>query len=286
MGRAGTGETNRPRIFDMNPLMSILITTKNGYSKGPRPGEWLTLAIDSALAQDYPNVEVVVCNDGSDDATRETLEEYAGRTRKLIVVNHHLNRGIAAGFNTAQEASLGGWVFPMGDDDILEPNFISVMDSHIRRERAIGNDLSLCGQWMEFIDADGNLKSERAGTATHPDMIRISLSGHGQFDCGVLAASRDAWNALGGYDEKWRWGGDLDFALRAIEANYLIGCTPRVLYKYRTTQGGNLWNVSALHTAEHQSELNEIVRAHQARMVKTGRRMEAPKRGLLHEYRS
>ena len=57
----------------MKPLVSIIIATYNAR-------RWLGEAIDSALAQTYPNCEVLVVDDGSTDGTGEWLaREYGGR---------------------------------------------------------------------------------------------------------------------------------------------------------------------------------------------------------------
>ena len=45
------------------------------YNAGP----WLPRSLDSLLAQTYPNLEIIVVNDGSTDDTRQVLEEYAGK---------------------------------------------------------------------------------------------------------------------------------------------------------------------------------------------------------------
>jgi glycosyltransferase involved in cell wall biosynthesis len=59
------------------PLVSIIITNYN-Y------GRYLRAAIDSALAQTYPQVEVIVVDDGSTDGSREIIEAYGKRVIPII----------------------------------------------------------------------------------------------------------------------------------------------------------------------------------------------------------
>src|ERR1700722_5704461 len=62
------------------PLVSIVVTNYN-Y------GRYLGASIDSALGQRYPNVEVIVVDDGSTDGSREIIESYGGRIVPVIKAN-------------------------------------------------------------------------------------------------------------------------------------------------------------------------------------------------------
>ena len=60
----------------MRPLVSVIIATYN-------MAQYLRQAIDSILAQDYPNLELIIVDDGSTDQTRDILESYADEPRIL-----------------------------------------------------------------------------------------------------------------------------------------------------------------------------------------------------------
>ena len=70
--QAGAAGGDSVRVGGEAPPVSIVLSTYN------RP-EWLRGAIDSVLAQDYPNLELLVVDDGSADETPGLLEEYARR---------------------------------------------------------------------------------------------------------------------------------------------------------------------------------------------------------------
>jgi glycosyltransferase involved in cell wall biosynthesis len=95
------------------PLVSIVI---DNYNYGRFLGE----AIDSALAQRYPNVEVIVVDDGSTDNSREVIATYAD----VIVSILKENGGQASAFNAGFAASRGDIVILLDSDDTLLPTAV------------------------------------------------------------------------------------------------------------------------------------------------------------------
>jgi len=79
-------------------------------------------AIDSVLAQTYPDIEVVVVDDGSETPyAQETVAEYPDSVRCLV---HEGNRGLSAARNTGINAAEGEYVAFLDDDDRWEPTKI------------------------------------------------------------------------------------------------------------------------------------------------------------------
>src|SRR5262245_7190181 len=97
----------------MAPVVSIVIPCF-------RQGHLLAGAIDSALAQTWKAVEVVVVNDGSDDQTDEVARGYGGRIQYLS----QPNRGLAGARNTGLAASTGKYVLFLDADDLLHPQAV------------------------------------------------------------------------------------------------------------------------------------------------------------------
>ena len=92
------------------PLVSILI---NNYNYG----RFLRDAIDSALAQTYPHIEVVVVDDGSTDNSREVIESYGNRIRSVLKENG----GQGSAFNAGFAASKGDILCFLDSDDAFYP---------------------------------------------------------------------------------------------------------------------------------------------------------------------
>jgi glycosyltransferase involved in cell wall biosynthesis len=98
---------------DLQPLVSIVVNNFN-YSR------FLPAAIDSALAQSYAPVEVVVVDDGSTDNSREVISGYGDRVSAIFKPNG----GQASAFNAGFCASHGSIVMFLDADDVLLPNAV------------------------------------------------------------------------------------------------------------------------------------------------------------------
>ena len=105
------------------PLVSIIIPVYNGE-------KYVREAIDSALAQNYGNIEVIVCNDGSKDSTDEIVRSYGDRVKYISKENG----GVATALNTAIENATGKYVSWLSHDDLFMPNKIQWMMDALKKE--------------------------------------------------------------------------------------------------------------------------------------------------------
>ena len=97
-------------------LVSIVVPTYNRASLACR-------AIDSALAQTWPNLEVVVVDDGSTDDTQTALAAYASDPR-VVCVRHERNRGATQAKNTGLDRLTGEFATILDSDDVLVPGAV------------------------------------------------------------------------------------------------------------------------------------------------------------------
>src|SRR5258708_2118017 len=80
--------------------------------------EFLRQAIESVMHQTFPAHEIIVVDDGSTDASRETLSEYEGRVKIVL----QANQGQAAALARGVRASTGEAVCFLDSDDVWLPN--------------------------------------------------------------------------------------------------------------------------------------------------------------------
>jgi glycosyltransferase involved in cell wall biosynthesis len=99
----------------MNATVSIVINNYN-YE------HYLSEAIDSALAQTYPDCEVIVVDDGSTDGSRPLIESYGDEFRVIFKENG----GQASAFNVGIAAASGDYILLLDSDDVLLTNAVDV----------------------------------------------------------------------------------------------------------------------------------------------------------------
>jgi Glycosyl transferase family 2 len=100
----------------VSPLVSIIINNFN-YA------QFLPVAIESALAQTYSSIEVLVVDDGSSDHSREIIARYGNLIRPLLKANG----GQASTFNTGFAASRGEIIIFLDADDALFPETVALV---------------------------------------------------------------------------------------------------------------------------------------------------------------
>ena len=101
----------------MNPLVSIIIPV---YNKAAFVRETL----DSALAQTYPHIELVLINDGSTDGSLAILEEFQSKFPDKIILIDQVNGGVSKATNAGIQASSGEYMQFLDADDLLSPDKI------------------------------------------------------------------------------------------------------------------------------------------------------------------
>jgi O-antigen/teichoic acid export membrane protein len=144
--------TNLPKVQPM--LVSIVINNFN-Y------GRYIGAAIDSALAQTWRPLEVVVVDDGSTDDSWNTIRGYGDR----IVALRQANGGQGAAYNAGFAASSGEWVLFLDADDLLDPQAVDRCLGAARSStakvqfmlRTIGPDGAALGGMVPYLTHQGNV---------------------------------------------------------------------------------------------------------------------------------
>jgi glycosyltransferase involved in cell wall biosynthesis len=118
----------------MKPLVSVIIPC---YNAEPYVAE----AIASALNQTYPNVEVIVVDDGSGDGSVEVIRSFGDRVR-LEQIDH---RGACAARNRGLNLSQGEFIQFLDADDVLLPHKLELQVPVLRSGQA---DLVFCNGYL------------------------------------------------------------------------------------------------------------------------------------------
>ncbi|MBK5211932.1 MAG: glycosyltransferase family 2 protein [Coriobacteriia bacterium] len=100
------------------PLVSVMIPTYNR-------AHTIRRAVDSALAQTYRNIEILITDDGSEDDTLDILSEY--NDSRIKIVRHQTNKGITSARNTCFNNASGEWLCFLSSDDELLPSAVETL---------------------------------------------------------------------------------------------------------------------------------------------------------------
>lgn len=202
------------------PLVSVIIPCY-------KQAEYLPAAIDSALAQTYAPLEVVVVNDGSPDDTEKVALGYGER----IVYVARTNGGLSAARNTGIERARGRYLKFLDSDDHLHPQQIAWhMEALAGREDCAAltaTRLYRDGKPEEYLDHIPQ------ATGFLPDLFR-------DYDWGAPIAwlfPASLVRAVGGFNEKLRFAEDWEFFVRLGLKNTQLVVDPRIGCYYRQRAG-------------------------------------------------
>ncbi|WP_050929916.1 glycosyltransferase family 2 protein [Aestuariivita boseongensis] len=192
------------------PLVSVIIPTYN------RAGTILR-SIQSVLAQDYQNLEVIVVDDGSTDQTQNILSSVADERVRLIV--HEKNRGVGAARNSGIFAAAGDLVaFQDSDDEWLQGK----LSSQVEKILEIGEQCVLvyCVKIVYGRDAAYRRGPRRAACVPGPEEkilsgdIRKRLWRDNLISTQTMLVRTQALREIGGFDERLFNSEEWDLAIR------------------------------------------------------------------------
>lgn len=127
------------------PKVAIGLPVYNGE-------RYLRLALDSLLAQDYGDFELIISDNCSTDGTPEICLEYAGADGRIRFHRNERNVGAARNFNHTFRLASADYFMWAAHDDLWHPTYIS------RCMRGLGEDenIVLCASTVQFIDEAGH----------------------------------------------------------------------------------------------------------------------------------
>jgi glycosyltransferase involved in cell wall biosynthesis len=206
-------------------------------------------ALRSSLAQDWPNIEVVVVDDGSTDGSRDIVAQWVVADKRLRLIQHPINRGCAASRNTLVGVARGVFLAFFDDDDISRPDRIRLQrDRIVSYENEVNSQLVACYVSGQRIYPNGYVVPIRAvGTDGPPPMgsvmadyllfnkrCRDVFYGAGAPACALMART-SIFRNIKGFDPAMRRQEDVDFAVRlAFSGGHFIGIPEPVLTQYVT----------------------------------------------------
>ncbi|NVZ25076.1 glycosyltransferase [Pseudomonas gingeri] len=210
-------------MTDTQPLVTVIIAS---YNHGP----YIEQSILSALNQTYPNIELLVVDDGSTDDSVERIRRLQAEHGFDFQVQK--NQGLTNTLNGAIARSHGSLIAPFGSDDIMLPERIAVQVAYMDGKPEVG----ICAGNIELIDSEGNLFPEKRQRRDVPfrrlDFDDMFLERKPYPPAPTLLIRREALEKVGGFDPKIRLE-DLLIELKITRAGYFIDGLGVLMARYR-----------------------------------------------------
>lgn len=124
--------------------------------------KYVAKCIDSILAQNYDDYEIVAVDDGATDNSGMILDEYQRNTDKLHVI-HQENKGLGGARNTGITAARGEYLVFLDSDDYIAPNMLLELEKHLNLY-----ELDILAFDCIRVDEEGNV-IERVSVADYPE---------------------------------------------------------------------------------------------------------------------
>jgi len=198
------------------PTFSVVIAA---YNAAPTIAE----AVESALAQTLPPLEVIVCDDGSTDGTAAALEPYLDR----IVYIRKTRGGAASARNATLARARGDFIAVLDSDDAYLPERLKAL-----------TELAVARPDLDILCTDAFLEVERRPVATFSEGCAFEIADQ---RAAILERCFCAWPAYrlrtlvdaGGFDESLRSGSDWECVIRLLYDGAVAGAVDDPLYRYR-----------------------------------------------------
>lgn len=205
---------------------------------------YIATAVRSALAQTVPEIEVIVVDDGSQDATARVVEEMAREDSRVVLMRRKTAGGPAVARNLAMDYARGEWIAVLDADDCIESERT---DRLLTLARCTSSDL-VADNLIRFEDRTERILSYFLPIGPAPFAFNVDPVGY--LDANVMFGRRPSLGYLKPmisakfvrrcglrYDQSLRIGEDFHLCAQALlaGARYVIFSEP--LYRYRVRAG-------------------------------------------------
>ncbi|MDI5895618.1 glycosyltransferase [Flavobacterium algoritolerans] len=190
----------------MQPLISVILPVYNA-------SKFLAEAIDSILAQDFQNFELLIINDGSTDDSQLIINGYSD---KRIRVFEKSNGGLIDTLAFGIERSDSLWIARMDADDVALPKRFEI------QFQSIADDVAVIGTQASLINEDGVEYGRTKFALNHKDIVVQLENLSSSIIHPSVLINKKMLEKAGGYDPKMHIAEDFDLWLRISKIGKII----------------------------------------------------------------
>jgi len=234
------------------PLVSVIIPSFNAE-------RFIHRTLDSVTRQTYPNFEVLVVDDGSQDRTAEIVESMCRQDHRIVLLRQ-ARSGVAAARNAAIRQSKGQLIAPIDADDIWHP---LNLHKQVQCMLNAGPSVGLVYAWSVILDEQDRLTGDFRASPIEGKVFETLLSHNFLGNASACLMRRDCLDTIGYYSTQFmqqqaQGCEDWDLYLRIAE-NYQFKVVPEFLIGYRRGEHSMSYNYTAM-ARSHSLMLDSIWR--------------------------
>ncbi|MCK4738568.1 MAG: glycosyltransferase family 2 protein [Deltaproteobacteria bacterium] len=188
-------KNNINKSLEKFPLVSVVVPTYNHSS-------YISDCLKSITSQDYPNIELIVINDGSTDKTDEVIKKFISETDFEIKYTTKKNEGVGKTMSLGLKQASGEYFCELCSDDLLPPTSISrrveYMEAHKSADVVFGRIRAIDAQGV-LIEPSGDKEKPGFDSELHTFEEFVQNKAIITFHTGMSRTS--ALREVGGFDE-------------------------------------------------------------------------------------
>jgi hypothetical protein len=180
------------------------------------------IAIDSLLQQTHALDQIIIVNDGSTDATLETLKRYQVDHDKIIIIDQE-NQGVCIARNNGIKAAKGSYVLTLDSDDYFEDSFVESALLKFSEDQQYAAVMCGYARIVNGVKVLPYIPNEIS--------LQSCLLNNGALSC--LLFKKEVLLEAGLYDPSMKDGyEDWDLNIRILQLGYRFGVVREVLFNY------------------------------------------------------
>lgn len=209
-----------------SPLVSVICLNHN-------QAPFLNEAIESVLSQDYTNIELILVDDGSTDASKQIIRQIIHKNTGIQYIDIPYASGNCKAFNKGLALAKGQYIIDLAADDVLEPHRIS---TQVKAFEELPEDYGIIYTDAYLIDHNSKKTGYSKPFKAFTGDIYQALIEFYFINPPTMMFKKGVLDELGGYNEKLNYE-DFDFWIRS--ARYYKYCyIPEPLCRKRVLNTG------------------------------------------------